>query len=287
MDLYQVLQLLASGLAMGGVYALAGLSVALVFRAARLFHLLVGEGLALGGLALAVGQGAGFAGGLALALLSGLALGGLLVGMARWFQGREVAEVIVAFLGLSLALKNALLLVFGPASRFVASPWPGVVRLGEVALNRTYLLVFLSVLLLVGLTFYLLERTWVGRRVEAVAEDLQAARALGLPAFRLQAWALLGAGVLGALGGALLAPLYYPSPTLGYLLLLKAVTAAIVGGLLSPWGAVLGGLFLGLAESFGGFFLSAYRDALAFGLMLLLLVFFPKGVVRERAQARV
>jgi branched-chain amino acid transport system permease protein len=285
MDLVQLFQLGASGLAVGGVYALAGLSVALVYRAARLFHLLVGEGLALGGLAMAV-AGA-WERGILLAFLSGLALGGVLVLLARWLRDREVAEVIVAFLGLSLALKNAFILLFGPASRPAPAPWPGVWVVGEVAVNRTYLVVLGAVALLVALAFYLLERTWIGRRLEAVAEDPVAARVLGLPASLLQGLALLLAGVLGGMAGALLAPLYYASPTLGYLLLLKAVTAAIVGGLLSPLGAVVGGIALGLAESFGGFFASAYRDALVFGLMLLLLVFFPKGVVRERTQTRV
>lgn len=283
----EIVQLVVAGLAVGSVYALAGLSVALVFRTARLFHLVVGEGVALGGLMLAVGLQRGWGWGLLLSTLSGLCFGALLGILAEKLRNREVAEMVVALLGLSLAVKNLFLVSFGPTSRPVPSMWPGVLRLGEVVVNRSYLLTLLLASVLVAGLLLFFDKTRLGRRVEALAEDQEAARVLGIPAARLQFCSFLAAGLVGSLAGLLLAPVYYPSPTLGNLLLLKAVTAAIVGGLLNPAGAVTGGFLLALGESLGAFYLSAYRDALTYAFMLWLLVFFPGGLFRDPAATRV
>jgi branched-chain amino acid transport system permease protein len=132
-----------------------------------------------------------------------------------------------------------------------------------------------------------LVRTRPGTAMRATAMDAEAARLVGISPRRMSLAVFVLASVLGAAGGVVLAPLQAPDPQIGVALGLKGFTAAVLGGLDNPAGAVAGGLVLGLLEAMGaGYLPSGYQDAVAYTLLVVVLLSRPTGLLRPVAAAR-
>jgi len=133
------------------------------------------------------------------------------------------------------------------------------------------------------------ERTQIGKAMRACSMNREAARLVGIPAERMVRLSFALSGLLGSLAGAIVAPLAMAQYNMGIMLGLKGFAAAILGGIGNPFGAVLGGLLLGTLESLGagvspaGW--SGYKDAIAFGVMLLVLLAKPSGLLGRRSAA--
>jgi branched-chain amino acid transport system permease protein len=126
-----------------------------------------------------------------------------------------------------------------------------------------------------------LNRTVVGTAMRATFQQAEAAKLVGIPIEQVNAITFgLGAG-LAALGGALLGAIFFVHPTMGGTATLKAFIVVILGGLGSITGSMVGGLILGIAESLGTLVSSAYKDAIGFVLVILILLYRPDGLFKR------
>src|SRR5690606_32826496 len=195
---------------------------------------------------------------------------------------------IILTLGVSTALKAAMLLVWGPEGRGL-TPFPGRdFTLGGVSVRAQYLWILgVTALSAVAVTWFY-ERTLPGKALRACAEQPTAARLVGVSIARASLLSFAIAGLLGGVAGVLASPIYFSAWDSGLTLGLKGFVAATLGGLVSIRGAIAGGLVLGVLESLvAGYVDSGLRDAVAFIVLIVVLVVRPGGVLRQHSVARV
>jgi branched-chain amino acid transport system permease protein len=286
-----LLQFVVAGLSSGAIYALVAMGFVAVFSVSGVINLAQGEFAAIGGLVALGGTDAGLP--MPVALLVALLV---VVVVAVLMQRLAISPVrrmttltsIILTLGVSTALKAVLLLVFGPQARGLA-PLPGsdlLVGGVSVRAQELWILAVTAVVAVAVSLFY--DRTLLGKALRACAEQPVAARLVGISPKAAATVAFGLAGLLGATAGVLAAPIQLTAWDSGLLLGLKGFVAATLGGLVSVRGAVLGGLVLGVLESLvAGYVDSGYRDAVAFVLLIVVLVARPGGVFGRHAEARV
>ncbi|HEX2501062.1 MAG TPA: branched-chain amino acid ABC transporter permease [Methylomirabilota bacterium] len=201
-------------------------------------------------------------------------------------HGTQIVLVIASF-GASLALRYGLAFLYGPEpayyTRDIQLAGPIVPGLPAVRATPNQLFVLgLTAVLVVGLHL-LLTRTTLGRAMRAVSENPTLARVVGVDPQAVVRWTWLLGGALAAVGGAFVGLTVQVRPWLGFDLLLPLFAAAILGGVGSVYGAVLGGLLLGLAEALAVPLVGAeYRAAVAFAVLLAVLVVRPRGLLGVR-----
>jgi branched-chain amino acid transport system permease protein len=225
-------------------------------------------------------------------LAAGL-VGGLGVAIERFAyrplrDAPRIAPLITA-IGVSFFLESSALLLFGAQYRVYNTAdfisLSSGIQIGSVTIDSVQILVLvLGVVLMAGLQL-LVNRTRLGRQMRAVAADREAAEMLGINVnFVITATFFLGsalAGVAGIMGGLLFNQV---TSTIGFIAGLKAFTAAVVGGIGSIPGAMLGGLVIGVAESFvTGYISSTYSNLIVFGLLIVVMLLRPSGLL-GRAQ---
>lgn len=281
---------LFTGLATGTTYALVGLGIALIFQVTGVINFAQGDFVMAGGLLFAVLREHGFA--LLIAVVISLvvttaigAVSYLLAITPARAAGHDRLTILT--IGVSIVLQGAALLVFGADSHF-ALPFGPVasLRLAGVTMPTQYAwCAGLTVVVMVLLWFFL-TRTAIGTAMRASAMDSQAARLTGISPQRMGLLVFSLAAGLAALAGTVLAPLQPPDATIGVALGLKGFAAAVIGGLTSPAGAVAGGLVIGVVEAYAtGYLSSDYKDTLTFGLLLVVVLIRPGGLLRGRAEA--
>lgn len=257
-------ELALNGAAVGLMYALVALGIVLIYKSSGVVNLAQGAFVMAGAyVAWAVGSvpGIGFAGGLAVAAVGMFGLGWLVERLAlRRMIGQPVIMLLMLTLGLEVTLRGLFPGLWGPDTK----PLPVAVSqapvfLGDVLLNRTYLLGSLVALVVVALLMAFF-RTRPGTALRAVSDDHLAAWAVGIPVERAIAFSWAVGGVVAAAGGVLWALVQGVDWSLS-LLLIKALSVAVLGGLDSPGGAVLAGVLVGVSESV----ISGYLDPLVGG----------------------
>ncbi|MDI3299364.1 MAG: branched-chain amino acid ABC transporter permease [Bacillota bacterium] len=285
-----VLQTVLNGLLTGGLYALIGIGMALVFGVMRIVNFahgaLIMVGMYAAYFAFTLLGLSPYLGWILSALLL-FALGWLLYrGLIRPVMGQSDFMQILLTTGVWLALVDLAQLLFGADYRQInLGIANAVVRLGPLRVSSGYLLSFFAAAVVIGLVYAFLYRTELGRDVRAVAQNREVAPLMGIDVERVSAVAFaLGAACAGA-GGALLLPLFYLYPTVGDPLLLRSFVMVVLGGMGSVEGAALGGLVLGVAESLTGYFWTdSYSQVVDFLLFLAILLVRPSGLLgRQRA----
>ncbi|HEX6968490.1 MAG TPA: branched-chain amino acid ABC transporter permease [Micromonosporaceae bacterium] len=284
-------QFVVTGLATGAMYALVGLGIALVFQVTGVINFAQGHFVMLGALTFAILAESGVAplpaAALALAgtTMVGFLLDRLVIAPAR---NQPTDRLIILTIGASIVIEGVTLVAFGTQPRAAEPFSPGVLRIGGVSLERQYLWVAGAAAVAVAAVWFFLTRTTLGKAMRGVAMDREAARLMGISPSRMSLLVFTLAAALAALGGVALAPIQHPDPGIGIALGLKGFTAAVIGGLDSPAGAVVGGLLLGVAEAVAaGYLPSGYKDAVAYGVLILLLVARPTGLLRTVRAVRV
>lgn len=279
-------QALANGLIIGLLYLLMAIGFTLVFGVMRVVNFAHGEFYMLGAFAAYLGVTRlhlPFLAAVCLAFAAAAVLGWIIeVVVLKGLRGDELSGMI-ATIGLAMVLQNGALLLFGPDPQSMPPVAQGVVSLGPVVmpLSRLYVVAF-SVAVLAALYVFLMHSR-MGRALRAVVQDAEIASAQGISA-RLIYPLGFGLGVaLAVVAGALMAPVFSVSPGIGATPLLKAFIVVILGGLGSIPGAALASLLLGVTESAANTFMSSSAsDMLLFGLVMLMLIFRPAGLLGQR-----
>jgi branched-chain amino acid transport system permease protein len=290
--LAQFLQFLFSGVTIGAAYALAALGFALIYNTSGVINFAQGEFIMLGGMFstafLAIGVPLPLAIALAIALTgaAGLILEKLAIEPAK---DAEVVTLIIITIGASLTLRGLVQVWMGKENH-VLPPFSGdmpIQVLGASLLPQSLWVLGVAVAIMLVLGWFF-SRTLLGKAMLATSHNKMAAQLVGINTKVILLLSFGLSAVLGAVGGIILAPITYTSYDVGIMLGLKGFVAAVLGGLGGGVGAVAGGLILGIAEAMAaGYVSSAYKDAVPFVLILLILFFRPDGLFGARATERV
>ena len=288
----QWLQFVAGGLTAGAIYALVGLGFSIVFNASGAINFAQGEFVMIGGMSavalLATGLPLSLAIALALAVavIVGLLLDKLAIEPAR---NAGTVTLIIITIGASLFLRGLAQLVWDKRIHVLpAFSGEQPIRLAGATLLPQSLWVLGVTALAVAVLSWFFGRTLFGKAMLASSYNALAARLVGIQTRTVLLVSFGLAALLGALAGVLTAPITFTSYDSGLMLGLKGFAAAMLGGLGSFAGAVVGGLVLGLLEALSaGFVSSAYKDAIAFLVLLALLFFMPGGLLGARRIERV
>ena len=284
MDLVGFVQTVASGILTGGVYAMVGIGLSLIFGVMRIVNFAHGEFMAVGMyIAFALFRSLHLDPYLSLIVVApaGFLLG-VLVERVLLAPIQNAAEhsLILMTVGVGLILSNALLLIFGAHPETIYTSYSTrTVRIAAITLSVPLLVSFALTIIVVAALFLVLTRTDLGRAIRASAQNRDAAELQGIDT-RLVQTAVFGIGiVLSMAAGVLLLPALYVFPTVGGIFTLKAFVVTVLGGMGSIVGAIWGGLLLGVVESVGaGLGATGYRDAFGLVAFLLVLLVRPQGL---------
>ncbi|MEW6046666.1 MAG: branched-chain amino acid ABC transporter permease [Bacillota bacterium] len=277
-------QVLASGLLTGGLYALVGIGLSLIFGVMRVVNFAHGEFLALGMYsALVLFNRWHVDPFLALLIIfpAGVLLGFVVerVLLAPIAHAPEHSYILMT-VGIGLIVSNLLLFGFGAHPQSIYTSYStSTFHIGGVSLSKPLTASFALTVVIIAALYWLLLRTELGRAVRATAQNRQAAELQGVDTGRIRAL-VFGIGVaLAAAAGTLMLPILYVIPTIGGTFTLKAFVVTVLGGMGNVIGAIGGGLLLGVTESLGATYVSSgYRDAFGLVAFLLVLLARPMGL---------
>ena len=288
----QAIQLALNGMAIGAIYALVALGLVLTYKATEVLNFAHGDVLMASsfvGWGLIVGLGWPFW----IAALATVAIAAAL----SWLIDARVMRLIVGqpqFAGVMLTIAIAFMLrglvsmAFGPESRTYPTPWTGQkTQLGAIVVSDLSLVIIAAAMLITLVLFWFLKKTALGVAIQAASQNQLAAYLSGIRVKRVTSlvWAISGA--IAAICGLLLAPIALVDIGL-WIVVLKALAAVVLGGFGSVPGAILGGLLLGVIEQFAGVYLpTGYKDAMAYLVLIGVLILWPRGLLGEAHGRRV
>lgn len=277
------------GVTIGVVYGIVALGISLIYSGLDIVHFAHGELYMFGaffGLVFTQTMGFPYPAALVLAMLCAGVLG---MGIERVFYRRLTKSgggytvagmgMIICGFGMSIVLMNVAFLIWGAA----AEPFPVDLgmpyQFGDIALPKSYALTAVVAVCLMIILHYFLKKTKAGLAVRAVAANKDIASLMGINVPRIISLIFGLACGLGGAAGVLIGPMQSVQVEMGYLMLLKAFAAAVVGGFGSLPGAIVGGIIVGITENLGAAYISAsHKDIYAFLLLILVLMFKPSGL---------
>lgn len=282
----KLLQTTASGLLTGGIYALIGIGLTIIFGVMRVVNFAHGALVMVGMyatyflftyfhvdpfLSLLVVMPAMF--------VAGVIFQKTLI--APVLGAPEMNQILLTE-GISIVLINTALLLFTSNYLTMTTGYAGATfQLGGVSLSKPQIAAFSIAVVITAVVYVFLVRTSTGRKIRATAQDAEAARILGINIKRVQGFTFgLGVAAAGA-AGSLLMPIYYRvEPNAGSPFTLKAFVVVVLGGMGSVTGALVGGIVLGIAESLGAVYVATgYKDVIGFVIFLLVLTLKPSGLL--------
>lgn len=300
------LQQLANGLIIGSMYALIALGYTMVYGILQLINFAHGEifmigsyvGLAVLGFCASSGLSHSLPVGLILLVTFLIAMASCaLLGVAierlayRPLRHSSRLSLLITALGISIALQNIVMLTLGARDKPYPSDFFPKGDLSLAGVHLSYIQIFIlatTLVLMLGLNL-LVKKTRLGKAMRATAQDMEAAGLMGInPNLIIMLTFAIGSA-LGAAAGVLFG-LYYGITNfyIGFQAGMKAFTAAVLGGIGNMGGAMLGGLLLGVLESLcAGYISSQWKDVFAFGILILVLVFRPAGLLGEQVPEKV
>jgi branched-chain amino acid transport system permease protein len=303
-----VLQQLVNGLTLGSLYALIAVGYTVVYGIVQLINFAHGEVFMIGAFGALATWSVLFEGNLALWVLPIMMLGAIIASVAvavimERFAYRPLRHAprlapLITAIGVSVFLQEAVRLFYpGAKSKLPFPPIEGVtgpaLQIGGLTIQRAAIFTIGALVICAALLWYFVNRTKLGRGMQAVSQDPDTARLMGINVDRIIVVAFVLGAVLAAVAGVAQGlqnqNIDY---RIGFLAGLKAFTAAVLGGIGNIQGAVLGGLVLGVVEAFATQFIpgqfggSAWKDVWAFVLLIVVLVFRPQGLLGARVVDR-
>jgi len=296
-------QQLTNGLAVGGIYALIALGYTMVYGVLKLINFAHGDLFTLGaylGLTLITSFSlqdklGAFMGVLVLAVMVIGLVGivGILLDRIAYKPLRHSPRLsaVVSALGASIFLQNTIMLIYGANYKFYPQDIlpKTVINLMGLPIPLMRILLLLTSILMMVVLYLFIQKTKIGTAIRAAAIDQGAARLMGINVDMVIMIVFLVGPALGGMAG-LMVGLYYGqiSFTMGWVYGLKAFTAAILGGIGNIPGAMVGGILLGVIEALGAAYISiAWKDAIAFCVLIAILIFRPTGLLGERVAEKI
>ncbi len=290
----QLIQQMINGISLGSIYALIALGYTMVYGIIKLINFAHGDIYMVGGyigfFATAVFQ-MSFVPALILAMAGAGLLGIIIEWVAyRPLRGAQKIAVLITAIGVSLFLEYTSMLMFSPQPRtFPAIFTAQLYKFGGIVINSQQIIILaISVLLMIILT-YVVNRTKMGKAMRAVSFDPDAAQLMGINVDRVISFTFGVGSALAAAAGVLVG-VYYNSidPLMGIMPGMKAFIAAVLGGIGIIPGAMAGGMILGIIEALvSGFISSTFRDAAAFAILIIILLWRPCGLLGQNIREKV
>ena len=286
-------QQMVNGITLGSTYSLIALGYTLIFGVLNIVNMAHGEIFMFGafiGLMIALHAQVGLVGALIAAMAAGAVLGYLMEVLAlRPLRRRRVSELapLISTIGVSIFLESLALRLFGAEAQ--SFPSVSSTQVFDVAGLKIYMvqiiILAISCGLMVTLRFWL-DKTQLGKSIRATSENIETANLLGIDTKKIIILTVMLASALGGGAGVLVGLAFNAiEPTMGVTMGFKGLAVLILGGLGNITGAMVGGLMLGVAEVFSvAYGASSYRDAVAFGMIILLLFLRPEGLFGSKEQ---
>jgi branched-chain amino acid transport system permease protein len=278
------IQSLISGILVGGVYALIGIGLTIIFGVMRVINFAHGDLLMLGMYGtyylFAIGNVDPFVSILLTMPLMFLFGAFLQKVFINRILGALPQNQILLTIGLGLVMSNSVMLAFTSDYKILSTTYSSSsMTVMGISISTPLVISFLITALITVALYWFLLKTDTGQAIRATAQDREAARLMGINVKRMSIIAFgLGAS-LAATAGALISPTYYIFPQVGSSFTLKAFVITVLGGMGSIVGATLGGILIGVAESMGGVYAgSGWKEVIVFVLFLLVLLFKPAGL---------
>jgi branched-chain amino acid transport system permease protein len=281
----EFLQHILNGLMIGGIYALMGIGLTLIFGIMNVVNFSHGEFYMLGAfgvLTLFTFAGVPYLLALGLTAMIIFILGAIIERLIlRPLRNQPVDVPMLATIGLSIFLANLALIIWDPSPKDIGMPFPLVaIQFGPISLTPIRVFVFFAALMIILGSHLFLRYTTLGTAIRATFQDREAAALMGINTSLMNMVTFAWGASLAAAAGGLLGPIFQVFPTMGAVVSSKSFAVVIAGGLGNFPGAILAGLLLGVAESLGaGYISSGYRDAIAFVLIIIVLIFRPTGLL--------
>lgn len=290
----QLVQQLINGISLGSIYALIALGYTMVYGIIKLINFAHGDIYMVGAY---IGFFAVTGAHLSIlpALIVAMVVTGLLGMLVEWLAYKPLRHaprisVLITAIGVSFFLEYTSMYFVSPQPRtFPAVMESTSYHLGAFVVNSQQLLIFVITFILMALLTYIVQCTKVGKAMRAVSFDTETAQLMGINANRIIS-VTFGIGSALAAAGGVLVGVYYNSidPLMGIMPGLKAFVAAVLGGIGSLPGAMTGGIVLGVIEALvSGFISSTFRDAAAFAILILVLLFKPSGLFGKNTREKV
>lgn len=293
----QLVQQLINGISLGSIYALIALGYTMVYGIIKLINFAHGDiymvGAYIGFFCITVANFSIIPSLLISMVVTGL-LGIVIVGIAYRpllkIHAPRISLLITA-IGVSFFLEYTSMYFVSPTPRTFPNVMESVspVNIGPFVINGQQLLIFAITLVLMIILTYIVQRTKMGKAMRAVSFDTETAQLMGINANGVIAFTFAIGSALAAAAGVLVG-VYYNSidPLMGIMPGLKAFVAAVLGGIGSIPGAMTGGIILGVIEALvSGFISSTFRDAAAFAILILVLLFKPSGIFGKNTNEKV
>ena len=280
----EVIQQIVNGMTIGGVYALIALGLTTVFGILGIAHFAHGSISMFGGyltfvLVTKYGMNLWLAAG--ASLVAGLLIGVIVERLAyRPVRGANHVNAFIVALGLTMIAEGVNLRLFGADQIVLPTGANRVFRLGPITLTELRLYIILSTVALISAMTWYIAKTKTGAAIRAVAQNQPAAVLMGVNIERITMTVFAISSALGMAAGIMVAALFAVAPGVGEGLAVKGFAVLILGGLGSIPGAIVGGFVLGVTEALAaGYISSAYKDVIAFLMMIGVLLLRPEGLL--------
>ena len=283
----EIIQLVIYGIVLGSIISLGAIGVSLIFSILRFAHFAHGDLMTLGAYFAFVGVVGLDAPMLAVFLPALAATAAVAVGidtvLYRFLRKSHPIIMLISSVGTALMLRSMIQIIWGPDNQIYRSGIKMPVRFAGFQIKPDQITIVIGTLVLVALLHLYLHRTRMGKAMRAMADNMDLAQITGIHTEKVILWTWVIAAVLAAAGGIFLGIDTRLNPIMGWRLLLPVFAATILGGIGSFWGAIVGGYVIGIVQELSTLFISpAYKPAVAFAIMVLMLVVRPRGLFRGK-----
>lgn len=278
-------QALISGILIGGVYALIGIGLTIIFGVMRIINFAHGDILMIGMYGtyflftlFHIDPFVSIIITIPLMFLYGAFLQKVFINRAL---NALPQNQILLTIGMGLVMSNTIMLAFTSDYKILSTTYSsGSVTILGISVSQPLVVSFAITVAITLALYWFLYKTDTGQAIRATAQDRDAAQLMGINVKRMSVIAFGIGSALAGTAGALISPTYYIFPQVGSVFTLKAFVITVLGGMGSIVGATLGGVLIGVAESVGGVYLgSGWKDVIVFVLFLLVLLFKPSGLL--------